>query len=405
VNLTEQKKVLMMAGGTGGHIFPALAIAEEMRQRHLQIIWLGTRNGMENRLVPENNYPIEYIDITGLRGKGLFSLLSIPYKLSRALIQTFLIFRRIKPDLTVGMGGFVSGPGGLVSWIMGKPLVIHEQNAVSGLSNNLLSIIAQQCLCAFPDAYRGFFTAKLFKRTKENTHCKVTGNPFRKEILALNEHRNKKPNKAIETIKVLIIGGSLGAQKINEIVPQAIQKLQTKAAKNNKEFYKNIEVKHQCGKGKAEQVKSIISGEFFQQQAEIKINYQVEEFISDMAEVYHWADLIICRSGALTISEIAVVGIASVLIPFPYAVDDHQTENAKYLSANQAAFLMPENKLTVTSLTQIIEQCSPEKLDDMAAKAKKLAKPNATIDATKHCLYWLDSDTHKPMVDSNGVIK
>jgi UDP-N-acetylglucosamine--N-acetylmuramyl-(pentapeptide) pyrophosphoryl-undecaprenol N-acetylglucosamine transferase len=302
------------------------------------------------------------------------------------------------------MGGFVSGPGGLVSWIMGKPLVIHEQNAVSGLSNNLLSLIARQCLCAFPDAYRGFYARNLFKRTKKNTLCQVTGNPVRKEILALNKLCNKKMTTINKTIKILVIGGSLGAQKINEIVPQVMQKLQTEAV-NNKDFYKNYEVRHQCGKGKVEQVKNRILDGFFQQQAETKINYQLEEFINDMADVYQWADLIICRSGALTISEIAVVGVASILIPFPYAVDDHQTENAKYLSKNQAAFLLPENKLTVKSLKQIIEKCNQEKLVDMATKAKELAKPNATIDATEHCLYWLDSDTQKHAIDSNGVIK
>lgn len=379
----SHKKILMMAGGTGGHIFPALAIADEMKRQHFQITWLGTKKGMESRLVPENNYPIEYIDITGLRGKGLLSILTLPYKLIKALLQTFLVFRRIKPDLTVGMGGFVSGPGGLMSWLMRKPLVIHEQNAISGLSNNLLSLIAKQCLCAFPGAYRG-----LFKNS-----CEVTGNPIRKEILAV--HKNTIKYKDKNTINILVIGGSLGAKKINEIVPAAIQSLQCEAVINNEVGYTSYNVRHQCGKGNISQVKKQLSGNFFQQQTNIKINYQLEEFISDMAEVYQWADLIICRCGALTISEIATVGIASILIPFPHAVDDHQTENAGYLTENNAGFLMPESNLSAQSLKQLIKKCTPETLEKMALQAKKLAKPNATIEVTEKCLFWLNTHIKK----------
>ncbi|MFK5891620.1 MAG: undecaprenyldiphospho-muramoylpentapeptide beta-N-acetylglucosaminyltransferase [Pseudomonadota bacterium] len=380
----EQKTILIMAGGTGGHIFPALAIADEMKRRHYDIVWLGTKKSMESRLVPENNYPIEYIDIAGLRGKGFISLLVMPYKLIKAVLQTFSIFNRIKPDLTVGMGGFVTGPGGLVSWLMGKPLVIHEQNAISGLSNNLLSVIARQCLTAFPGAYRGWFKRK---------DTAVTGNPVRKDILAVNkksldQQQNRQQKK---TLNILVIGGSLGAQKVNEVVPLALQKLQLETDKNKPENYQSYQVRHQCGKGKVEQVKTIIAGNFFDQNSHIKITYQLEEFISDMAEVYKWADLIICRSGALTISEIASVGISSILIPFPYAVDDHQTENAKFLTENQAGFLLPQNKLNAQSLKLLIEQCTVEKLTKMAKKAKQLARPKATIEVTDRCLSWINN--------------
>jgi len=390
--IMEQKRILMMAGGTGGHIFPALAIADEMKRRNFQVTWLGTKKGMESRLVPENNYPIEFIDITGLRGKGLISLLTIPYKILRALVQTFLVFRRIKPDLTIGMGGFVSGPGGLISWLMGRPLVIHEQNAISGLSNNLLSIIAKQCLCAFPNAFKGFLKGTFFEKIKKNISYKITGNPVRKEILAIA--KDKATNTTKNSMNILVIGGSLGAQKINEMVPKAIQSLQLEKTEQNEGYQIKYKVRHQCGKGKIEQVKNLISGIYFQPQSDIKIDYHLEEFISDMAGAYKWADLIICRSGALTVSEITVVGIASILIPFPYAVDDHQTENAKYITENNAGFLMPEDKLNAESLKQIIKQCDFEKLDEMAMQAKKLAKPNATIDVTEECLSWINKNVN-----------
>ena len=378
----NQKTILVMAGGTGGHIFPALAIADELKKCHYQIVWLGTKKGMESSLVPEKNYPIEYIDIAGLRGKGIMTLVTMPYKLIRAVLQTFAIFRRIQPDLTIGMGGFVTGPGGLVSWLMRRPLVIHEQNAISGLSNNLLSIIANQCLTAFPGAYRGWFKKKAVV---------VTGNPVRQEILSVNKSTCDKQQK--DTLKILVIGGSLGAEKINQVVPQAIQKLQIENSNNRLANYKYYQIKHQCGKGKVEQVKKTISGSFFTQHSDIEVTYQLEEFMSNMAQAYQWADLIICRSGALTISEIATVGISSILIPFPYAVDDHQTENAKFLTENQAGFLLAQNNLTAQSLKQLIEQCTVEKLAEMATKAKQLARPNATIDVTKRCLYWLNKTT------------
>ena len=386
----NQKKILIMAGGTGGHIFPALAIADELKKHHFKIIWLGTKKGMESSLIPENNYPIEYIDIAGLRGKGLMTLVTMPYKLIRAILQTFSIFRRIQPDLTIGMGGFVTGPGGLVSWLTGRPLIIHEQNAISGLSNNLLSIIANQCLTAFPGAYRGWFKKK---------DVEVTGNPVRKDILALNKNTFDQQQK--DTLKILVIGGSLGAEKINQVVPQAIQKLQLESANNRLANYKYYQVIHQCGKGKVEQVKKTISGNYLTQTSDIEVTYQLEEFLTDMAQAYQWADLVISRSGALTVSEIATVGISSILIPFPYAVDDHQTENAKFLTENQAGFLLAQNNLTAQSLKQVIEQCTVEKLAAMAVKAKQLSRPNATNDVAERCLYWLNKTT----IDNNQTGK
>ncbi len=318
------------------------------------------------------------------------TLVTMPYKLIRAVLQTFSIFRRIQPDLTIGMGGFVTGPGGLVSWLMRRPLVIHEQNAISGLSNNLLSIIANQCLTAFPGAYRGWFKKKAVV---------VTGNPVRQEILSVNKSTCDKQQK--DTLKILVIGGSLGAEKINQVVPQAIQKLQIENSNNRLANYKYYQIRHQCGKGKVEQVKKTISESFFTQHSDIEVTYQLEEFMSNMAQAYQWADLIICRSGALTVSEIATVGISSILIPFPYAVDDHQTENAKFLTENQAGFLLAQNNLTAQSLKQLIEQCTVEKLAKMATKAKQLARPNATIDVTKRCLYWLNKTT----IDDNQTGK
>jgi UDP-N-acetylglucosamine--N-acetylmuramyl-(pentapeptide) pyrophosphoryl-undecaprenol N-acetylglucosamine transferase len=388
--LASQQSILMMAGGTGGHIFPALAIAEELSKQNYKIVWLGTKNGMESRLVPENGYDIEYIDIAGLRGKGISSLLTMPFKLIKAVIQTFSIIKKVKPVMSIGMGGFVTGPGGLVSRIMGKPLVIHEQNAISGMSNNLLSFIATQKLCAFPNAYKGKW---------KHGECLVTGNPVRKDLIKIN-NIEKKQNK--QAINILVLGGSLGAQIINETVPATIKQIQQQAeAQENKKTYQHYSIKHQCGRGKESQVNELIKEDYFDNKLNIKVDYQVMEFIKDMAQAYQWADLVICRSGALTVSEIACVGKASILIPYLYAVDDHQTENAKYLTEQNAGYLLSQNNLTIESLKEIIGQCTPEKIEDMSNSAKKLAKANATKVVVENCLSWI-TNTDKQEVTANG---
>jgi len=312
--------VLMMAGGTGGHIFPALAIADELAKRGVNIVWLGAHNGMETRIVPAHSYPIECISITGLRGKKLSTVFLIPWRLSVAIWQTMKIISRIKPDLAIGMGGFVTGPGGLVSWLMGKPLVIHEQNAISGLTNRLLSKLARRVLTAFPKVF-----------PKQNTL--LVGNPVRKDIADIAEPELRFASKLEQQeLKILVVGGSLGALKLNEVVPETINLLCSRTPSTAAQrCYKQYHIRHQSGKNKSQALQDRLT-EYGLKCDEVSenfdsssmINYEVMEFIDDMAAAYSWADIIVCRAGALTISEISMIGAASILVPYPHAVDDHQ---------------------------------------------------------------------------------
>lgn len=380
MNATEIKTVLIMAGGTGGHIFPALAVAQVLKEKGTRIEWLGTRKGLEARLVPEHHYPINYIEIGGLRGKGIKTLMLLPFRLAKAMIQTFSVYKKIKPDVVLGMGGFVTGPGGMVAWLLGKPLVLHEQNAIAGLTNKILFKFAKKVFAAFPGAF------------KEHKKLSVIGNPVRQEITSLSEpeHRFKekwpeldKPESKV-TLHLLIIGGSLGATALNERVPQALELLSKNSNRAESDFGQ-IMVRHQCGEKHLEA--TLENYRWLDKKIDDSdIKAEVLPFITDMAQNYEWADVIICRSGALTVSEIAAAGVASLLVPFPYAVDDHQTANADYLANEGAALLIQQNDLDKKRLAEVLLSLDKKNVVDMASKARQLAINNAAEVVADECL-------------------
>ena len=373
-NKNKVHRVLIMAGGTGGHIFPALAVADVLKNKGINIQWLGTENGMESRLVPQYQYAINFIDIGGLRGKGIKTLLLLPFKLSRAIVQTFKLYREIKPDVVLGMGGFVTGPGGLVAWLLRKPLILHEQNAIAGLTNKLLYRLSKKVYAAFPGAFPEKFN---------KDRLKVIGNPVRKEIVDLmspQQHYPKEWFKSEQTaLNILVIGGSLGAAALNEKVPQALQLVDENVLKNG---FTAISVRHQCGEKNL-----AATQENYRALKETEFNIDIVSFIADMADSYQWADVIICRAGALTVSEIAAAGIASILVPFPYAVDDHQTANAQYLSLAGAAYLIQQDELSKEKLADVILALDKKTIFDMACKARDLSINNAAEVVAQACLH------------------
>lgn len=355
------ERVLIMAGGTGGHVFPALAVARELRERGIEVTWLGTERGLESELVPNAGFEIDYISISGLRGNGLAGWLLAPWRLNVALMQALAILRRRKPQVVLGMGGFVTGPGGVAAKLIGRPLVIHEQNAIAGLTNRLLSRIADRVLEAFPDTFIG-------------RHVSYTGNPVRRDIMALNRPAERYAEHQ-GPLRLFVLGGSLGAMVFNKTLPRALAELP-----------ENIRplVRHQTGK------KNFESTQKHYQEAGVEA--ELLPFIDDMAAMYEWADLVLCRAGALTVSELAVAGVPALLVPFPYAVDDHQSANARYLSDEGAAKLVPQTTLTVDSLTKMLREFCDEPnqgrkvLRSMAEQARALAKPEATATVVDACL-------------------
>ncbi len=354
----QVKHILIAAGGTGGHVYPALAVADYLREQDVRITWLGTKNGLEHRVIPAANIPLEIISISGLRGKGFLNLLFVPMKLVFAVAQTIKIFWRVKPDAVLGMGGFVSGPCGLAAFILRKPLYLHEQNAIPGLTNKVLSYLATTVMQAFPDSF------------KNNRNVIAVGNPVRKEISELAEPEIRIAAHK-DNIRLLIVGGSLGAQALNEGVPQALSEITEEL---------QPDVWHQTGKNKLDTT--------ITNYKKVNVEVKVTEFIENMAEAYAWADLVICRAGALTISELANAGVAAILVPYPYAVDDHQTANAQYLTNAGAAILiqqeqlMPKLKETITELLQT----GRTRLIKMAKAARELSKPDATKIVAEICL-------------------
>ena len=344
------ERVMIMAGGTGGHVFPALAVAENLRARGMDVFWLGTRNSFEARVVPESGFPMEWIDVQGLRGTGMKRWLAAPFKLGVAMVQALMVLVRKRPNVVLGMGGFVTGPGGVMARLLGIPLIIHEQNAIPGMTNQWLSRIANQVLEAFPGSFKA-----------ERQAC-VMGNPVRPEIAALPAPAERMAGRE-GPLRLLVLGGSLGAQILNETVPDALAKLATDLRPL---------VRHQAGRDKDEAALAAYMS------AGVEAN--VQPFVVDMAEAYGWADLVICRSGALTVSELAAVGVAAVLVPFPHAVDDHQTHNAAFLSDQGAARLMPQSELDVDSLSACLNELLSDRaqLRRMAEKGRALAQPEST---------------------------
>jgi UDP-N-acetylglucosamine--N-acetylmuramyl-(pentapeptide) pyrophosphoryl-undecaprenol N-acetylglucosamine transferase len=347
--------MMIMAGGTGGHVFPALAVAREMRERGWDVDWMGTPDSFEARTVPAQGFPLHTISAYRLRGQGLSGLMLAPFRLLRAMGQAGRVLRRCRPQVVLGMGGFVTGPGGLMSRLLGIPLVIHEQNTIPGLTNRWLAKIAARVLEAFPGSFPAAVGAQ------------ETGNPVRADILAVAAPEQRLAGRE-GSLRVLIVGGSLGALALNEEIPPALARLELP-----------LEIRHQAGRGKADN-----AGVLYE---ELRLDAQVSEFIEDMAEALAWADLVICRAGALTISELAAVGVASVLVPFPHAVDDHQTRNAEYLVREGAALLQPQSGIETKALAQKLEGLlgSRERLLKMAIAARALARPLATRQVADEC--------------------
>ena len=351
---TMTQPVMIMAGGTGGHVYPALAVADELRNRGVPVVWLGTRKGIEARLVPEAGIEVDWLGISGLRGKSVLTLMLAPFNMFIACVQALRIMLRRKPCVVLGMGGFVSGPGGLMAWLLRKPLLIHEQNAIPGLTNRLLSRLANIVMQAFPDSFQ--------------VAAVHVGNPVRRAIASLPSPEQRMRQRQ-GPLRLLVFGGSLGAARLNEVVPLALSQLPEE---------RRMDVWHQAGPKNIEQARTNYS--------RLNVTARVDAYIEDMADAYSWADLVICRAGAMTIAELAAAGVASVLVPYPYAVDDHQSANAAYLSDADAALLIQQDDLNENSLLQILLKLSREQLLDMATRARRLGMPESTQMVAQQCL-------------------
>lgn len=350
----KQKRIMVMAGGTGGHVFPALAVARELRSRGVEIEWFGTQRGIESQLVPANEIPLHFIDVAGVRGKGVMALLKAPFLLMKAVSQARALLKERQPDAVLGMGGFASGPGGLAARMLGIPVVIHEQNAVAGTTNRYLSRLAKRVMEAFPGSL---------------PKGELCGNPVREEISQLPEPALRLQRNG-DHLHLLVLGGSLGAQAINDVLPEAIKRLPA----NERPL-----IWHQAGRDRAVQTSEKYS--------DAGVDAQVVSFIDDMAEAYGWADLVVCRAGALTVSELAAAGVGSVLIPFPHAIDDHQTRNGQWLVNNDAARMMQQAEMSPEKLAVMLQQllADREQLLAMASSARQLAQPQATEMVANAC--------------------
>ena len=344
------KRIVVMAGGTGGHVFPALAVALWFVDHDWDVSWLGTPKGLESKVIPENGIVIDWLSVSGVRGKGLLSKVGAGFKLLKACGQAYSILRRRKPDVVLGMGGFVAGPGGLMAKLLGIPLVIHEQNRIPGTTNRLLAKLASRVLEAFPNSFNN----------SVNTFC--TGNPLRKQFNNIPATKD-----AIEgrNLRLLVIGGSQGAQALNENIPEALTNLRA------------VEVRHQTGTAMHDQVT--------QRYQDLGIKAEVTTFIQDMVSAYQWADIIICRAGAMTISEVAAMGLPAILIPLPNAIDDHQMANARYLSEAGAGFILPQKDLNTKNLHDLITKAQ-QQLESMAKAAKQCARLDATEAVAQACI-------------------
>jgi UDP-N-acetylglucosamine--N-acetylmuramyl-(pentapeptide) pyrophosphoryl-undecaprenol N-acetylglucosamine transferase len=346
------RTIIIMAGGTGGHIYPGLAVADALRAQNWNVVWLGAPNSMEAELVPKHGYPVAWVNFSGVRGKGLLRLLTLPFTLLRALGQSAVAILRHRPDVVLGMGGYITMPGGLMAAFLRRPLVVHEQNSIAGMSNKVLAKLASRVLSGFPDVLRG---------------TEWCGNPVRADIAALPVPQERFAGHSGK-LNVLVVGGSLGAQALNETMPKALAMMDEAV---------RPQVIHQTGKRHFDAVQQLY--------AQAGVQADVRAFLDDMANQYAQADVVICRAGALTIAELAAAGVASVLVPFPFAVDDHQTHNARFLSEHGAAILLPQKELSAEKLAQLLQELDREKLLAMAQAARGLAKPDATRHVAQVC--------------------
>jgi UDP-N-acetylglucosamine--N-acetylmuramyl-(pentapeptide) pyrophosphoryl-undecaprenol N-acetylglucosamine transferase len=349
--------LLVMAGGTGGHIFPGIAVAEMLKKQGWKIHWLGTEKRMEATIVPQHGFDISFINIAGVRNKNWLEKLKTPFKLLQSVLQSIAVLRKIKPDVVLGMGGYASAPGGFAAWLMRIPLVLHEQNAVAGMTNRYLAKVATKTLSAFPDAFA------------RNVNFQVVGNPLRKDITELSPVVPEQPSSSK---KVLVVGGSLGAKILNDTVPQALKQI----------HLQNIDVWHQTG---CNNQQSVIAS--YQKFGLSTDKVKVTEFIEDMAAAYQWADVVVCRAGALTVSELAMAAKPAIFVPLPHAVDDHQTKNAMYLVSRGAAKLLPQKEFNGTTLAQMLTSLfiSDSVVQSMVKAAHDAAHADATHRVANTC--------------------
>lgn len=359
--------VLIMAGGTGGHIFPGLAVAEVLRQRDIPVRWLGAQGGMETRRVPDAGIDLDLVAMTGLRGKGLLRWIRMPLILSKAVWQARRLLKANRPLCVVSFGGYVAAPGGIAAWTRGIPVLVHEQNRIPGLTNRLLALISKKILQGFPGT---FSPAK---------HAEDSGNPVRHDVAAIAEPKIRLAERC-GPIRILVTGGSQGAQVLNLMVPAALSLLRWRGNDGeNVEF----EVQHQAGTNRLDEARDAY--------ATAGVDARVRPFIDDMAKAYDWADLVICRSGALTVSELAAAGVGSVLVPYPYAVDDHQTRNAEYLSSVGAAIILQQASLNAEKLAAVLTPLISDRnrLLSMAVLARGRALPDAADKVVDACGEWI----------------
>ncbi|MFA5939124.1 MAG: undecaprenyldiphospho-muramoylpentapeptide beta-N-acetylglucosaminyltransferase [Sinimarinibacterium sp.] len=352
-------KLLIMAGGTGGHVYPALAVADYLRERGHQVVWMGAPDSFESRVVPPRGIPMQYVRVSGLRGKGVLKLLQAPLLLLRAILQALSILRRERPDAVLGMGGFASGPGGIAAWLLRRPLVVHEQNAAAGLTNRWLARLARCVLEAFPGTF---------------PHAQTVGNPVRAGFADVPPPAQRLDHEGVP--RLLVVGGSQGAKALNEQVPRALALLAPA---------QRPEVRHQGGR-----TLDVAQRAY----AETGVDARVEAFIDDMPGALAWADLVVCRAGASTIAELSAAGTAAVLVPFPFAVDDHQTRNAEYLVRAGAAVLLPERDATPTQLAALLRELlgDRQRLHRMSEAARSAAWAHATEQIADACLQFADGE-------------
>jgi UDP-N-acetylglucosamine--N-acetylmuramyl-(pentapeptide) pyrophosphoryl-undecaprenol N-acetylglucosamine transferase len=345
------RSILIMAGGTGGHIFPGLAVADEMRAAGWLVVWMGARGGMEERLVPPQGYETALIRARAARGKGLLQKLLLPANLLLSFWESARHLRRLKPDVVLGLGGYVAFPGGMMASLLNRPLALHEQNAIAGLANRVLAGIADKVMVAFPEALK---------------RAEWTGNPVRASIAAIAPPEERYRGRE-GPLRLLVVGGSLGAQALNDALPKALAILSS-----------DVLVVHQAGEKHLETLQ--------QNYRAAGVQGELIAFIDDMARRYAEADLVICRAGAVTVAELSAGGMASVLVPFPHAVDDHQTANARFLADRGAAILLPQSQMSPEGLASLLRSLDRAKLLDMARKARALGKPDAARVVAQRCM-------------------
>ncbi len=354
----DNRPILIMAGGTGGHVYPALAVARALQAKSRDVVWLGTQRGLESRVVPAAGIDIEWISIRGLRRKGVLAMLIAPFQLAWALLQSLAVIIRRRPAAVLGMGGFVSGPGGVAAWLTRRPLVIHEQNAAAGMTNRLLARLARVVLQAFPGSFNS------------EADVQTVGNPVREDIAAVPPPHERYAARR-GRLRVLVLGGSQGALALNRAVPAALAMLDPDV---------RPVVRHQCGERTLDEARAAY--------AEHGVEVELTPFIEDMAGAYAWADLVVCRAGALTVAELCAVGVPALFVPYPAAVDDHQTANARPMEAAGAALIIAERELTPARLADLLRDWlqSRASLQERAIRARGLACPDALDRITEICL-------------------